>query len=145
MFIKNYFVLLLGIALTIANAKVTFKVIAIEGTPSVVIGNKKYEMKLLDYPIYQVVLDVNPPVQYHYSLGNEEEGFTREVTKTETLNEFFNRSYTVKKHPLLPKAYETPSTFQQSKLYDDTHVSTILINGEESDFKELHNDPEIQK
>jgi len=79
-------------------------------------------MKLLDYPIYQVVLDVNPPVQYHYSLENgsksEEEGFTREVTKTETLNEFFNRSYTVKKHPLLPKAYETPSTFQQSKLYD---------------------------
>jgi len=79
-------------------------------------------MKLLDYPIYQVVVNVDPPVSYHYSLTTgskvEEEGFTRQVTGTETLNEFFNRAYTSKKHPLLPKAYETPSTIKQSKIYD---------------------------
>jgi len=79
-------------------------------------------MKVLDYPIYQVAVDVNAPVKYHYSLKTgsktEEEGFTRQVTESSTLNEFFNRAYTVKKHPLLPKAYETPSTIKQSKLYD---------------------------
>jgi len=146
MFLSNYIGLLLGIALTIVNAKVTFKVIAIDGTPSVVINNKKYEMKLLDYPIYQAVVDVNAPVKYHYSLKTdsktEEESFTRQVTESTTLNEFFNRAYTVKKHPLLPKAYETPSTIKQSKLYDDTHISTFVITGSDSDFKKLHNDPE---
>jgi len=146
MLIKYYIVLLLVTALTVVNANVTFKVIAVDGTPSVVISNTKYEMKLLDYPIYQVVVNVDPPVSYHYSLTTgskvEEEGFTRQVTGTETLNEFFNRAYTSKKHPLLPKAYETPSTIKQSKIYDDTHVSTFLITGSESDINKLHNNPE---
>jgi len=145
MFYKNYCLLLLGIALTIVNAKVTFKVIAVDGTPSVIINNKKYAMKLLEYPVYQAVVNVNPPVQYHYSLTvggkTQVENFTRKATTSITLNEFFGRSITVKKHPLLPKVYETPSTVKQSKLYDDTHVSTILINAKDSDINKLHNNP----
>jgi len=79
-------------------------------------------MTELDYPVYQAVVDVNTPVEYHYSLKSssktEEESFTRKATSSETLIEFFGRSITVKKHPLLPKIYETPSTIKQSKLYD---------------------------
>jgi len=146
MFFKNYFVLLLGIALAVANAKVIFKVIAVDGTPSVVINNKKYSMTLLEYPIYQATVNVNAPVEYHYSLKTgsktEEESFTRKATSGETLNEFFNRSYTVKKHPLLPKVYETPSTVKQSKLYDDTQIATILVTGTQSAINKIHNDPD---
>jgi len=149
MFVKNYFALLFGIALTVVNAKVTFKVVAVDGTPSVVINNKKYSMTELDYPVYQAVVDVNTPVEYHYSLKTssktEEEKFTIKATSSETLIEFFDRSITVKKHPLLPKIYETPSTVKQSKLYDDTQVATVLITGNESDIKKLHSDPENEE
>jgi len=146
MYIKNLFIVFLGITLTIVNAKVTFKVIAVDGTPSVVINNKKYSMKLLEYPVYQAVVNVNAPVKYHYSLTvngkTQEEKFTREAKTSETLNEFFDRSITVKEHPLLPKIYETPSTVKQSKLYDDKHVGTIIINANESYIKKLHSNPD---
>jgi len=86
-------------------------------------------MKEYDYPIYRAVIDVDAPVKYHYSLKTgsktEEESFTRQVSKSETLNEFFNRAYTVKKHPLLPKVYESPSTIKQSKLYDGIYILDI--------------------
>jgi len=145
MYINNVLCLLLSIALSVANAKVTFKVIAVDGTPSVVINNKKYSMTLLEYPVYQATVNVNTPVNYHYALKTdsktEEESFTRKATTSETLNEFYGRSITVKKHPLLPKIYEAPSTVKQSKLYDDTHVSTLIINASASDIKKLHNNP----
>jgi len=108
---------------------VTFKVIAVDGTPSVVINNKKYSMTLLEYPVYQATVNVNTPVNYHYALKTgsktEEESFTRKATTSETLNEFYGRSITVKKHPLLPKIYEAPSTVKQSKLYDGNYILTI--------------------
>jgi len=76
-------------------------------------------MKVEEYPIYSVTVDdVNPPVQYHYVLGSEEEKFTRTTDSDTTLNDFFNRSVTVKKHPLLPMAYEVLPTLKKSKLYD---------------------------
>jgi len=138
--------MLLGISLTVVNAKVTFKVVAVDGTPSVVINNKKYAMKLLDYPVYQAEINVNAPVKYHYSLNingkTQEEKFTRQAKTSETLNEFFDRSVTVKQHPLLPKVYETPSSVKQSKLYDDKHVGTFIIRANESNIKKLHSNPE---
>jgi len=103
----------------IVNCQVTFKVIAVSGTPSVVINKKKYSMKVEEYPVYSVTVDdVNPPVQYHYVLGSEEEKFTRTAESDTTLNDFFNRSVTVKEHPLLPMAYEQLPTLKKSKLYD---------------------------
>jgi len=146
MYKRNFYFILLSVALAFVNAKVTFNVIAIDGTPSVIINNKKYSMKLLEYPVYQAVVNVNAPVNYHYSLTvngkTQEEKFTRKATSSETLNEFFDRSVTVKKHPLLPKVYESPSTIKQSKLYDDTHVGTIIINAKESYINKLHSDPD---
>ncbi|ORX77444.1 hypothetical protein BCR32DRAFT_295605 [Anaeromyces robustus] len=126
----------------LAQSKVTFKVVAVDGTPSVVVNNKKYVMKVEEYPVYSVTLNsINAPVKYHYVLGKEEEKFTRTANSESTLNDFFNRKITVKKHPLLPKAFETSSTLKQSKLFDDTHVSTILIEGNQSEFNSLHANP----
>ncbi|ORX41995.1 hypothetical protein BCR36DRAFT_416399 [Piromyces finnis] len=123
----------------LVQSKVTFKVIAVSGTPSVVINKKKYTMKVEEYPVYSVTVDVNAPVNYHYALGSEEESFTRTLSSgTTTLNEFFKRKVTVKKHPLLPKAYDTFSTLKQSKLFDDTHVATILIEANQSQITSLH-------
>jgi len=78
-------------------------------------------MELVQYPIYSVTLNhVNSPVKYHYVLGSEEESFTRSVESgvETTLNEFFNRSVTVKNHPLLPQAFPTFPTLKKSKLFD---------------------------
>jgi len=78
-------------------------------------------MELEQYPIYSVTLNhVNSPVKYHYVLGSEEESFTRSVESgvETTLNEFFNRSVTVKNHPLLPQAFPTFPTLKKSKLFD---------------------------
>ncbi|ORX41996.1 hypothetical protein BCR36DRAFT_407251 [Piromyces finnis] len=127
-----------------AYAKVTFKVVAVSGTPSVVINNKSYSMKLEQYPVYSVTLnDVNAPVKYNYALGSEKESFTRSLPagSESTLNEFFNRSVTTLKHPLLPQAFPTFSTLKKSKLFDDTSVGTFLIEGSSSDIKKLHNNP----
>ena len=97
---------------------VTFKVVAISGTPSVVVNNKKYVMKLEQYPIYTATINVNAPVKYHYALNDREESFSRKATSDITLNDFFDRKYTVKEHPLLPKAFETFDGYKKSKLFD---------------------------
>ena len=134
--------ILLAVNTLLVNGEVTFKVIAISGTPSVVVNKKKYSMEVEEYPVYSVtVADVNPPVQYHYVLGSEEEEFTRTADSETTLNDFFNRSITVKKHPLLPMAYDILPTLKKSKLYDDTFVSTILIEANKSDINALHANP----
>jgi len=79
-------------------------------------------MKVEEYPVYSVTVDaVNAPVKYHYILGSEEEKFTRTTENDTTLNEFFNRKITVKKHPLLPKAFETIPTLKKSKLFDGNY------------------------
>ncbi len=76
-------------------------------------------MKEEQYPVYSVTLNnVNAPVNYHYALDNSEETFTRTVNSDSTLNEFFNRKYTVKEHPLLPKAFDPFPTLKKSKLFD---------------------------
>jgi len=130
----------------LVSSQVTFKVIAIDGTPSVVIGSKKYKMNLEQYPVYSVTVDsVNAPVKYHYVLGKEEEKFTRTADSDTTLNEFFNRAITIKKHPLLPKAYESFPTIKKSKLFDDTHVDTIVIEGKKSDIDYLNANPNKDK
>ena len=75
-------------------------------------------MKVDQYPVYTATVNVNAPVKYHYVLGSEEEKFTRTVNSDSTLNEFFNRKVNVKKHPLLPKAYESFANTKKSKLFD---------------------------
>jgi len=127
-------------------SKVTFKVIAISGTPSVVINGKKYQMSEEEYPVYSFTLDdVNAPVDYHYVLGKEEEKFTRTLQSESTLNEFFNRKITVKKHPLLPMAFEPLSTLKKSKLFDDTHIATVVIEGSQSDIDYMNANPNKEK
>ncbi|ORX85849.1 coth-domain-containing protein [Anaeromyces robustus] len=138
--------ILLAANAILVNSKVTFKVIAVSGTPYVVVNKKKYSMKVEEYPIYSVTVnDVNAPVEYHYILGSEEEKFTRTADSDTTLNDFFNRSVTVKKHPLFPMAYETYSTLKKSKLYDDTFVATFLIEGKKSEIDYLHSHPNEEK
>jgi len=96
--------LLFAVNFLIINATVTFRVIAIDGTPSVVIGNQKYAMKVEQYPVYTVTVNnVNSPVDYHYALGSQEESFTRTTNADTTLNEFFDRPVTVKKTPNFTK------------------------------------------
>jgi spore coat protein CotH len=138
--------LLIATNALLVSSKVTFKVIAISGTPSVVISSKKYVMNVEEYPVYSVTInDVYAPVKYHYIIGKEEEKFTRIVDSDSTLNEFFNREVTVKKHPLLPKAFETLSTLKKSKLFDDTHIDTIVLQGKKNDFDKLNANPSSDK
>jgi len=83
-------------------------------------------MELDEYPIYKFTLDVEPPVTYHYILGDNEESFDR-VANGNTLNEFFDRQITVKIHPLLPLAFNESSIQKKSKLYDG-NFNSIFIN-----------------
>lgn len=137
--LKYITILLFAINALLVQSKVTFKVIAVSGTPYVVINKKKYSMKVEQYPVYTTTVNVNAPVKYHYILGSEEESFTRTLSSgSSTLNEFFNRKVTVKKHPELPKAFETFSTLKKSKLFDDTHVATILIEANQNEINSLH-------
>ena len=80
------------------------------------------------YPIYKVVVnEVSAPIEYHYKITKGknvlEENFTRTCVESETLNEFFDRSITLKKLPLLPKVYETSENFNKSKLYDGNETN----------------------
>jgi len=75
-------------------------------------------MAVEQYPVYSVTVDVSTPVKYHYALGGKEESFTRTIDSSTTLNEFFDRPVTVKKHPTLPKAFDSVPTLKKSKLYD---------------------------
>eukprot|EP00833_Pecoramyces_ruminatium_P002993 jgi/Orpsp1_1/1177025/evm.model.c7180000059879.2 len=142
----NYFKLVTAILLAanalLVNCQVTFKVIAVSGTPSVVVNGKKYSMTVEEYPVYSVTVnDANPSDKYYYVVGSDKEKFTRTVESDTTLNEFFNRTITVKQHPLLPMAYEQLPTLKKSKLYDDTFIATILIEAKKADIDYLHSHP----
>ncbi|KAL6613666.1 coth protein-domain-containing protein [Neocallimastix sp. 'constans'] len=126
-----------------ANAEVSFKVIAINDKPKVVINNKHYEMTEYEYPVYNATIDVDPPVKYHYILGDSEEDFDRVVDGHFTLNDFFNREHTVIQHPLLPLAYNESALQKKSKLYDDTFVATVLIDVTEDDLEYLYNNSNV--
>jgi len=138
--------LLLATNALLAQSKVTFRVVSVSGkTPYVIVNNQKYAMKEEEYPIFTTTLNINAPVNYHYSLDGQEEKFTRTLKEESTLNEFFNRKVNVKKHPLLPKAYETFADSKKSKLFDDTFVSTILVEATESDINNIHTHPDKEK
>jgi len=134
---KLVFTLLFAVHTLLVSASVTFRVIAIDGTPSVVIQYEKYAMNVEQYPVYTVTLNVSAPVNYHYALGDKEESFIRTVDGDTTLNEFFDRPVTILNHPLLPRAYEAYTT-KMSKLYDDTFIATVLIDANSNDIDELH-------
>ncbi|ORY24599.1 hypothetical protein LY90DRAFT_514490 [Neocallimastix californiae] len=108
------------------------------------------------FPLFEILVfltfyisvkaEVVAPIEYHYKItnGNEikEEQFTGTSKSSETFNDFFDRSITYKKLPLLPKVYETYSTFKKSKLYDDNFVSSLLINADEVSVNNLHSNPD---
>jgi len=138
--------------LPVAFSKVTFRLIAPKGKPSVNVGGKSYEMEVLEFPVYKATVDVNPPVTYSYSIDykgtNEEskgvvqEKFERKLESgEETLNEYFERQITIKTHPVLPKAFQSYENYSPSKLFDDTHVGTVVINGDANAINNLHQDP----
>lgn len=104
----------------------TFKVIAVSGTPKLVINKKTYNMVVDQYPVYKATVNVKTPVNYHYILDDNEESFNR-VANNDTLNEFFDRKNTVVKHPLLPLAYKESSITKKSKLYDGIFYIPLYI------------------
>ncbi|KAG4099512.1 hypothetical protein H8356DRAFT_989204 [Neocallimastix lanati (nom. inval.)] len=138
--------------LPVALSKVTFRLIAPKGKPSVIVNNKSYEMEVHEFPVYKATVDVDAPVSYSYTInyeGTDEaskgvvlEKFERKLESGDhTLNEYFDRKITTKTHPALPKAFESYPNYSPSKLYDDTHVATVIINGDKNQFSELHRDP----
>jgi len=138
--------------LPVALSKVTFRLIAPKGKPSVIVNNKSYEMEVHEFPVYKATVDVNAPVSYSYTINYEGtneaskgvvlEKFERKLESGDhTLNEYFDRKITTKTHPSLPKAFESYPNYSPSKLYDDTHVATVIINGDKNQFSQLHRDP----
>ncbi|ORX55495.1 hypothetical protein BCR36DRAFT_347431 [Piromyces finnis] len=133
-------------ALLVNSEKVTFKVLAVNGTPTLNIeGGQQYKMNVKEYPLYTVEADINSfPVKYNYILNydngqNEIEEFMRQRNKDDdSLNEFFNRSVTVLEHPQLPKAYKAFPHYVPSKLYDDTHIATIIVKCDPNDLQGLY-------
>lgn len=143
---KLFSFLLLAANALLGQSKVTFKVIAVSGTPYCYVNNKKYTMKEEQYPVYSLTLNsLVAPIKYHYGIDNKEESFTRTLNSESTLNEFFNRKVTVKEHPLLPKAFETFPTLKKSQLYDDRFISTILVEAKQADIDKLHANPHGDK
>jgi len=147
------FLLISSKALLTDAVPVLFKVLAINGTPSININYQQYEMEAVpdSYPLYQKMLDINEfPVNYNYILdyGNghaEQEEFTRQRSENEEpLNEFFGRSITIKKHPLLPNAYEPFKYFKQSRLYNDNFVASIFVKCNEDEIKKMNSDSEAK-
>jgi len=123
-------VLLLSTQALLINAdKVTFKVLAVNGTPTLNINGAQQQMTLDKYPLYKAEVDVdNFPVTYSYSIDGEAESFQRKREKgADSLNEFFGREQTVIEHPKLPRAYKAFEYQKTSKLFDDTHVATIIV------------------
>lgn len=139
--------------LPLTLSKVTFKLITPVGNPSVVVDGKSYSMKKAEFPVYEVEVDKNAPLSYHYKIdytgtkleaqGVEEESITRKLEKGKetTLNEYFNRAITVKTHPKLPRAYQAYPGYSASKLYDDTHVSTVMLYADAKEIEKLNKDP----
>jgi hypothetical protein len=152
---KSLSLLLISAKFLLASTeKVTFKVLAINGTPTVNINYQQHPMQPVPnkYPLYSVDVDVKEfPVNYNYIIdygnGNaEQEEFTRQRSKEDKpLNEFFGRSITVKEHPLLPKAFEEFPYAKKSKLYDDSFVASIFINCDPNQLKELYDNPKDGK
>jgi len=146
---KSIKILLLSTAALLCNAEsVTFKVIAVTGTPSVKIDGVEHQMTLDEYPVYKAKVDVSGfPVKYNYVIDGEAETINpRERNQDdESLNEFFNRSITKLEHPKLPKAYESFEGFKTSRLYDDTFVDTVIVkNVDESTLLENHLDEDFE-
>jgi len=137
--------------LLVRTEKVTFKVLAVNGTPFVKVGDQQVQMTLEEYPLYKAEVDVQSfPVTYNYGIVNggetEEEEFQRTREKDqEVLNEFFKRSVTKVEHPKLPRAYKAYPSYVPSKLFDDTHVATIVIKCDQNLLNELYKDPENSK
>jgi len=134
--------------LLIKAEKVSFKVLAVNGTPYLSVGGNKYEMTLKEYPLYKAEIEVdNFPVEYNYGIvyadGNaEQEAFTRKRNQEEkALNEFFNRQVTIVEHPKLPKAYESFEYFVPSKLYDDSHVDTVIVKCDPNTLQMMYQNP----
>jgi len=123
-------VLLLSTQALLINAdKVTFKVLAVNGTPSLNIGGAQQQMTLSEYPLYTTEVEVNNfPVTYNYVLGDETEQFERKREKgEESLNEFFGRQLTIVEHPLLPRAYKPFELSKTSKFFDDNFIGNIIV------------------
>jgi len=132
---------------------VTFRLIAPKGKPLVFVNGGYKQMELHEFPVYKIkVKEVKSPVTYHYAIdyagtnegskGIVEEHFDRTLESgEETLNEFFERKINVKVHPALPKAYESYLKYSPSKLFDDTHVGTVVINCDENAINRLHQNP----
>ncbi|OUM68310.1 hypothetical protein PIROE2DRAFT_68720 [Piromyces sp. E2] len=147
--IKNFTFL---VYLPVVFCDVTFRLIAPKGKPSVIVGDTAYIMDVHEFPVFKTTVKVKAPVKYFYSidysntneshLGVQQEQFERELESgEETLNEFFNRKITVKEHPALPRAYDKYPKYNPSKLFDDTHVATVLINCDVAAINNLHQNP----
>ncbi|ORY55355.1 hypothetical protein LY90DRAFT_455450 [Neocallimastix californiae] len=140
-------------ALLIKAENVTFKVMTVNGKPLLNINGHQYEMKLDKYPLYKVNIDIDTfPVHYNYIVkyddddNTEAEEFVRIRNQNdESLNEFFNRSITVKEHPELPRAYDAFPYFKQSKLYDDNFVATLIVQCDEDQLNALYEDTETKE
>jgi len=141
---------LISVPFLLANAeKVTFKVLAVKGTPSLNISGKQYSMKAVEnmYPLYETSIDTSDfPINYNYILDypdgtSVQEEFSRQRLKNEaSLNEYFGRSVTIKEHPLLPKAFEEFPYTSHSNLFNDNYVATIIVNCDPNDLKKLYSD-----
>ncbi|ORX55497.1 coth-domain-containing protein [Piromyces finnis] len=150
---KSLYIILASVKVLLINAdKVSFKVLAINGTPFVTVNGQQYEMTLEEYPLYKAKVEVDKfPVEYNYNIvyadgSSEQESFSRKREKEEkSLNEFFNRSQTVIEHPQVPKAYQPFEFYEPSKLYDDTHVSTIIINVDNQLLQQMYQNPTDQE
>eukprot|EP00833_Pecoramyces_ruminatium_P013073 jgi/Orpsp1_1/1187105/evm.model.d7180000055460.1 len=130
---------------------VLFKVLAINGTPTININYQQYEMEPVpdSYPLYQKTLEVEEfPVNYNYILdyGNghaEQEEFVRQRLQDQVpYNEFFGRSITVKEHPLLPMAFEAFPYTKKSRLFDDSFVASIFVKCDPNELENMYSDTE---
>jgi len=119
----------------------------VNGTPYVKIGGNQYEMTLKEYPLYKAEVDVDLPVEYNYGIvyadgTADQESFTRKRQKgDDALNEFYDRQVTIVNHPLLPRAFEAFEYYKPSKLFDDNHVDTIIINCNPTDLQNMYQNP----
>jgi len=139
-------------ALLIKAEEVEFKVLAVNGTPVLNIDGKNYEMELNEYPRYKTKVNISKfPVNYNYIIKYDNgesivEPFIRHRnTDDEVYNEFFNRTITVKNHPELPRTYPAFPYFEQSKLYDDSFVATIIVKCDENQLNKLYSDTETKE
>jgi len=133
-------------ALLLHAEKVTFKVLVVNGTPTLNIGGTQHKMSAGEYPLYVAEVDVDSfPVTYNYSVDGETEKFERKREKgAESLNEFFERQLTIVEHPKLPRAFKAFELAKPSKLYDDQYVGTVIVKTDKiEELYEKHNDEDF--